>query len=120
MLVLLEIIYPALMVFSMMMVFGAVLVLNNRLKRMEDKLIDRQIGLSEVDYAIQKISKKVNGLATEIHHPVQSAKQPKDNVNYKYASKMLQSGGKLEEIIETCQLSRGEAELLSALNAKQS
>ncbi len=116
MLILLEVIYPALMVFCMMLVFMVVMVLIRRVHKLEDKLIDRHIAMSQIDYELQTIKRDIKDLSNVFSTMSSKAES---NIHYQYANRILSSGGNVDEIMDSCDMSRGEAELISAIQGSK-
>jgi len=86
MLSLLNFILPAFFVLAIFMLFFSLLILNKRVKNVENKLVEQQISLAEIDYALQKMTTEVTSLSTERHLPVSPKKTHEEKLSSPYAS----------------------------------
>ena len=72
--------------------------------------------MSKQFFKLQNIEQKVYQ-PSENKAPVTPEPMVDNDISYKYAQKIIKSGGSVDEIMENCQMSRAEAELLMAMNA---
>lgn len=105
----------------------ACLVLLRKQKYMEQRFADMQAKLEQSQSDVSALCTGAVGVARRINRlesklRIQNERQDKLELNepnlqaYGQASRMAKKGADLEELVSTCGLSRGEAELIVMLN----
>jgi hypothetical protein len=115
---LMELLYPLSFAMAIMFFLVCFIVMLRKMNGIKKEISTREDGLTEVREELKKLQQMVSNTIAVHYSP--SGMTSDKNLHYNYASKILQSGGSIEEIMNSCDLSRSEAELLSALQITKS
>ena len=77
-----------------------------------------RFSLEELNSQLKQCEMRLANLSKRFVITENTAKN--EEITYNFAEKILESGGSIEEVIDGCSLTHGEAELLSALKKLQS
>lgn len=64
------------------------------------------------EHELELLRNQVESLVKQVQ---QSTPKQSSNLNYELAKKIIQTGGDIEDIIQQCEVSRSEAELIAAM-----
>ncbi len=79
-------------------------------QQQHQQLAETALGVGRKLIALQK---ELQTLANKLQH---DAGQPSEYKAYSQAAKLLQQGESLQQVVEKCHLTRGEAELLASMH----
>lgn len=113
-----ELLYPVSFAMAMIFLLICLIAMIRKINGIKKKVFQQEESFMEVKDELKKLQQMVSNTIAAHYSP--SGTTSDKNLHYNYASKILQSGGSIEDIMNSCDLSRSEAELLSALQITKS